>query len=179
MLAQTFQEVVDDRLDQSQENQAARAERDDFIKLHFEQLDVQFSQMIDTVTGTHARLDVTRSAIQQPITNRGFTFLDKTIVEVRSTLYGNLEIVRFTPDLQFVERDQFGVIAIETIDVPLASIQSGDAASFQDILGSGILMRGAETASLVVPRAADEPGFEDLTEDRLESFLETAFIREG
>jgi hypothetical protein len=176
MLADTFIEVLEARQEEAQAGQQARDERDDFIEQTFEQLDQQFSDLIDQATGVHALLAVVKSPVTETITNRNFATLDKTIIEVRSTLNAKLEIVRFTPALQFLHRDQFGVVEIETIDVPEPAGQEGAAAEFKS-MKAGIVMRGQEAGSLVIPSVDAGNGFEDLTAERLESFLETAFVR--
>ena len=100
MLAETFSDVVAARQQQAQVDQAAREARDDFIKLNFEQLNTAFSHMIDTVTGAHPLLTVAKSALTETVSNRHFTSLDKTVIEARSTLYGKLETIRFSPALR-------------------------------------------------------------------------------
>src|SRR5262245_34650857 len=97
MLAEGFEEALQRLAEEAEARDQARAARDAFIEAQFPLLDAAFVQMAREATGIHPRLAVVAVPVVETFTGRGFTALSKTVVEVRSTLYGAVESVRFTP----------------------------------------------------------------------------------
>lgn len=174
MLADTFAEILSSRSTSAAATQQARAARDAFIKPAFEQLATAFADTIDQVTGSHALLTVTRTATSLTVANRSFTSLASIVVEVRSTLYGFEERVRFEPALQFVYPDQFGIINITTNKVPVKLGSDAGSLTLQAMLDQGIVMRGRQSAHLVMARHG---GFEPVTAELVEQLLTALFVR--
>ncbi len=173
MLADKFQEVVDALEAKAAERQQASAARDAFIATNFPLLDQAFSDMVSAATGSHPRLAVVKTMVTETFTGRGFATLNKTVIDVRSTLYGPIELLRFTPALESVDVDQFGVIRIESQGLQV-NLTGDDTELSSSMLQRGILMRGTESADLVVSKTN---GFETLTADLLEELLAAVFIR--
>jgi hypothetical protein len=174
MLADQFQEVQQELQDDDAERAAARAARDAFIAAQFPAMNTAFNGLVDEATGVHPRLSVVRTPLTDTYTNRGFASLNKTVTDVRSTLYGPLEQVRFTPALESVDPGQFGVIRVETAGMEPRLPAGPGAAAFRAILQRGIVMRGTDAASLGVPV---EGAVQPLTDELLEDFLAALFIR--
>jgi hypothetical protein len=170
MLAARFQDVVAKRLTATDRTQQARADRDAFIQAQFPLLDAAFSAMVDVAVGTDPRLAIVRTPTTDTFTNHTFASLPKTVIEVRSTLYGPVESVRFTPALQSIYPDQFAVIQVRTDGVPNLTANP----SVRGIQNRGILMRGSTSASLVI---STDHAFTTLTAALLEEYLATLFIR--
>ena len=174
MLAEKFKIALEKLQAKAVEQQQARAARDNVIKVKFPELDSAFSNLVTTVCGSHPKLALIKTTVTDFFTNHSFATLDKTVIEIRSTLYGPLEKAMFTPSLESLDGDQFGIIkaATEGIDVRFGA---GDhAARFKPILDRGILMRGRDATQLVILVAGN---FEALTAQLLEDFLEALFIR--
>jgi hypothetical protein len=174
MLADRFVEAVDKLEADAAAVEEARAARDAFIEANFPALDQAFVNMVQAVTGTHSRLAVFMTPVIDTFTNRGFTSLTKTVVEIRSTLYGPIERVTFTPALEAVSPNQFGVIRVETEGTATQFGADEDAALFKSLLDRGVVMEGQETASLSVVSGET---YEPLTAGVLEDFLARLFIR--
>lgn len=174
MLAERFRETLQRLEGVEAERRATRAARDQFIAAHFPTLDAAFVGMVRSVTGIHPRLAVVTTPVTDIFTGRGFATLDRTVVEVRSTLYGSVQSARFTPGLEAVAPDQFGAIRVTLADATAAFPANGQGALLRSILDRGVLMRGAEDASLVV---ATPTGFEPLAPELLEAFLTGVFVR--
>lgn len=174
MLAERFRETLQRLGSVETERRAVRAARDQVIAARFPALDAAFVAMVRSVTGIHPRLAVVTTPTADTFTGRGFATLDRTIVEVRSTLYGAVEGVRFTPALEAVAQDQFGVIRVTLDNATAAFPANGQGALLRSVLDRGVLMRGTDSASLVVATAT---GFEPLTPELLEAFLTGVFVR--
>ena len=175
MLADRFEEALIELQEKAAEAQTARSERDDFIKIKYPEMNTGFSGMVDNVTGSHARLQVSKSTVIDTYSNHSFTTLSKTVVDIRSTLYDKIEEIRFTPSLESIATDQFGVISVATENMAVPAFSNGSSELFQSILNRGILMRGKDSsASLVVEKGNN---FEELTDQLLEDFLAAMFIR--
>jgi len=172
MLSALFQQEENRLALRAASVQAQRAARDAFIVAQFPLLDTAFASLVDTTVGTDPKLIVTHTPATDTFTNHTFATLNRTITNVRSTLYGTAENVLFTPSLESIDADEFAVIRITT-DLPDVATQNLDSA-FADILRRGILMRGKTTASLVAPQNGN---FVTLTSDLLEGFLAALFIR--
>jgi hypothetical protein len=170
MLAARFQDAVAKRLTATDRTQQVRADRDAFIQAQFPLLDAAFSTMMDVAVGTDPRLAIVSTPAIETFTNHTFASLAKTVIEVRSTLYGPTESVRFTPALQSIYPDQFAVIRVRTDGVPDLTANP----LVKAIQDRGILMRGSTSASLVIPIGDN---FATLTALLLEDYLATLFIR--
>jgi hypothetical protein len=83
--------------------------------------------------------------------------------------------VTFTPFLESIDADQFGVIRITTDGLPDAITADPGEQIFADMLTRGILMRGKTAGSLVVP---DGSNFLTLNGDLLVRLLAALFIRD-
>src|SRR5262245_47907280 len=99
MLADRFQAESDRVAAKATQAQQARVDRDNFIKIQFPALDTAFSGMVTAVSGSHPKLAVIKTPVTDTFAGRGFATLNKTFIEMRSTLYGPLERVTFTPAL--------------------------------------------------------------------------------
>lgn len=172
MLATKFQETLAKLQADAVARQQALAQRDAFIQAQFPVLDAAFSAMVSRVCGSHPRLAVIKTAVTDTVTNHTFTTLSKTVIEVRSTLYGPLEVVTFTPALEAIAPDQFAVIRATTAGLTVTG--EGFASALKSLLDRGVLMRGKTSAGLVLAKG---DGFEPLTDALLESFLAALFIR--
>lgn len=172
MLSDLFQQEETRLAQRAARVQAQRAARDAFIVAVFPVLDAAFAGLVDTTVGADPKLTVTHTPATDTFTNHTFVSLNKTITNVKSTLYGTAENVLFTPSLESIDADQFAVIRITT-DLP--GVATEDLGSgFADMLRRGILMRGKTIASLVAP---ENGNFVTLTSDLLEGFLAALFIR--
>ncbi|MGH7393924.1 MAG: hypothetical protein ACREM3_31365 [Candidatus Rokuibacteriota bacterium] len=174
MLAERFEETLVRTQNEATERQQARSSRDDFIGVQFPRLDAAFVAMVRDVTGTHPRLAVVTTPVTETFTGRGFATLTRTVIEVRSTLYGAVEGVRFTPGLESIALDQFGVIKVGLDNLTPSFVANGTGPLFRSMVDRGVLMRGATAAGLVVAR---DTGFEPLTSTLLEAFLTALFVR--
>ena len=174
MLSDLFQEEAARRAAQAAVTQQTRNDRDSFIVVQWPLMDKAFSDLVDATVGNDSHLTVTRTAATDNFTNHTFPSLNKTITAVQSTLHGTPEKVIFTPFLQSVAIDQFGVIKIMTEGLPDTIVADPGAQVFAGMVNQGILMRGKTTGSLVVP---DGGNFTNLTADLLEAFLAALFIR--
>lgn len=174
MLSDLFQQETARRAAQAALTQQARNDRDAFIVVQWPLMDTAFSNLVDSTVGTDSHLSVTHTPATDNFTNHTFVSLNKTITAVQSTLNGAPETVTFTPFLQSIATDQFGVIKITTDGLPDAIVADPGAQIFADMLSQGILMRGKTTSSLVAP---DGGNFTNLTADLLQGFLAALFIR--
>jgi len=176
MLADRFRVVQQELQDDAAARAGERAARDAFIAAQFPVLDAAFNALVDEATGAHPRLAVVRTPVTDPFTNRGFASLDKTVTDVRSTLYGPLEQVRFTPGLESVDPEQFGIIRVATEGLtPKLGGGGGQGAPLRAMLERGIVMRGREAPGSLGVALGNE--VRPLTAELLESFLAALFIR--
>lgn len=173
-LANKFTQVLDKLAEQAVAEEASRQVRDAFIKVEFEKLDQKLADMIGEVTGSHPRLVVVKTAVTETIVNRNFATLNKTVTEIHSTLYGTVERLRFTPGLEFLAKDQFGVVKVTSEDLPVRLGNGEKAALFRSVLERGIVLRGREAAHLMVSR---DNGFAAFNAVFLEDFLTQLFVR--
>jgi hypothetical protein len=149
----------------------ARAVEDSLIESQFSVLNARFVTMVGVIAGQHTRLSVNTIPLVDTITTRSFTTLNKTVVEMRSTLYGPLERLTFTPALCFIERGQFGVIRLDWEGAaPTAGLQG---TALPRLLGRGVVMYGLPAGRLAV---SDGTRFETLTAEVLEAALVALFI---
>lgn len=170
MLAERFQILTEQRLAAAARIAQARAARDAFVAVEFPSLNNALLAMVQAVTGSDPRLAVTTSTAVQAYPGHSFGSLSAIIIEVRSTFYGPVELVRFTPSLESVSKDQFGIVRIETENIPdLPAATSATA-----IRNRGVLMIGTSSSALAVP---SDGNLAVLTPDLLEQFLATLFIR--
>lgn len=174
MLADRFTTELTRLQTRDTERLQARNARDTFIQAQFPVMDTAFSDLVTAATGQHVRLSVIRTTVTDTFTGHLFATLNKTVIELRSTLYGSIEKLRFTPALESVAVDQFGVIKVATEDLPVALGASDQLPLFQSMLDRGVLMRGRDAAHLVVAR---DNTFVELTGALLEDFLTALFVR--
>jgi hypothetical protein len=174
MLSDQFREEIARRAARKQSTHQQRAQRDAFIQTQWPLMDKAFADLVDATVGTEAHLSMTHTPATDNFTNHSFVTLDKTITAVRSTLNLSPETVTFTPFLETIEPDQFGVIRIQGDGLPYSILADRGAAVFAGMLKRGILMRGKTQSSLVVPDGAN---FLDLNAELLEGFLSALFLR--
>lgn len=177
MLADRFQATEAALQAQAQARAQASADRDAFIAARFPTLDTLMGTRLANTTGVHPRLAVVNTPLTDTFTNRGFATMDKTVREVRSTLFGPLEAVRFTPLVETGDADQFGLVRVEVEGGPAVRFPAtGQGARFRSLLERGIVMRGRPDtgARLMV---ADEGGFTELSDALLEEFLAAVLVR--
>jgi hypothetical protein len=175
MLSDLFQQETARRASQAADTQAKRAARDAFIVVQWPLLDAAFTSLVSSIVGTEGHLSITTAPATDHFTNHTFASLNKTITTVKSTLNGSAEQVTFTPFLESIDADQFGVIRITTDGLPDAITADPGEQIFADMLTRGILMRGKTAGSLVVP---DGSNFLTLNGDLLVRLLAALFIRD-
>jgi hypothetical protein len=174
MLADQFVSAEQAMQQEAQEERQRHAERDEFIRVQYPALTLAFSQMADAATGVHPRLAVARGTVTEVFTGRGFTSLDNVQIDVRSTLYGAPEIVRFASSLESVVDSQFGVFHVTTDGLKPKFRTDGDGPLFQSMLTSGVLMTGTAAAALTVRNGVN---LTPLTLALLEGFLAALLVR--
>lgn len=176
MLSDRFQEELARRTAQAGGMQQMRAHRDAFIATQWPLMDAAFADLVDSTVGVEPHLSVTHTPATDDFTNHTFASLDKTITVVQSTLNDAPEKVTFTPFLESIVPDQFGVIKVTAEGLPPYSASADPVTEvFAGMLQRGILFRGKTTSSLVAPKLGN---FVDLTADLLERFLAALFIRD-
>ena len=175
MLSDRFQQETARRASQSAATQQKRADRDAFIVAQWTLLDTALASLVDSTVGAEGHLSITHTPATDTFTNHTFVSLNKTVTTVQSTLNGAPEKLTFTPSLESIDPDQFGVVRITTDGLPYSITADPGAQVFADMLKRGILMRGKTTSSLVVP---DGSNFLTLSGDLLEGFLAALFIRD-
>src|SRR5260370_953162 len=141
MLSALFQEELTRLTQRAANTQARRAARDAFIQAQFPLLDTAFAAMVDTTVGSEAHLTLTHTPATDTFTNHTFVSLNKTITNVKSTLYGTPENVLFTPSLESIDPDEFAVIRVTTDGLSKVATENLERV-FADMLRRGILMRG-------------------------------------
>jgi hypothetical protein len=174
MLADRFALALDALQAANARSLAARNARDALIAVSFPQLDAAFSAMIDTATGTHPMLAITKTTVTDTFTNRGFATLDKTVTHIESTFYGVPEAITFTPQLESIVRDQFGAIHVTTSGFAITPTPQMLPSPLDQILAMGVFMFDPKTPVLGIPLPA---GYEKLTAPLLEQFLALLFLR--
>jgi len=174
VLAQLFDTVERQMQQQADVSTQRRTERDEFIRVQYPAMTAQFSTMVSQATGTHARLAVARGVVTEIFVGRGFASLDNVQIEVRSTLYGAPEVVRFASALESVVDTQFGVFRISLENLKPRFRTDGDGPLFQWLLSSGVLMTGANAAALTI---RDGNNLAPLSVELLERFLATLLVR--
>jgi hypothetical protein len=175
MLSDLFQQETARRASQASATQQKRTARDAFIVAQWPLLDAAFAKLVDSSVGTEAHLSITHTPATDNFSNHTFASLNKTITTVQSTLNGAAEKITFTPFLESIDPDQFGVIRITTDGLPYSITSDPGEQIFADLLARGILMRGKTTSSLVAP---DGNNFLTLTGDLLVGLLAALFIRD-
>lgn len=176
MLAERFDEVLKKRAEETAQQARSRATRDQFVKTKFGELDTAFASMVEAVIGNHSKLVLVKTLLTDTITTRTFPSLDKTVIELRSTLNGPVEKVVFTPALEFATEGQFGVIAVESEGIRIDLGGDKQTPALKSILKRGLVMRGKKYASLGIEVGKQ---FKVLKEEVLEDFLARLFIRSG
>lgn len=174
MLSDQFQQETARRALQAAATQKARNDRDAVIVVQWPLLDTAFAAMVDAAVGTEPHLTITHTPAVDNFTNHTFASLNKTITAVKSTLNGAPETVTFTPFLESIATDQFGVIKITTDGLPDSIVADPGAQIYADMMKRGILMKGKTKSSLVVP---DGGNFLTLNKDIVEGLLAGLFIR--
>lgn len=129
---------------------ADRVARDAFIVPEFALLSATFEQLLADALGFNARIAVTVTPVVQPVQGRTFATLATRVVNVRSTIGAAPQTVTFTPQLDFHETDQFGLIAC-TIDFGASPRRSRGEAIARRLLERGVQMRGRTIGTLVLP----------------------------
>ncbi|MGH7620645.1 MAG: hypothetical protein ACREPM_25820 [Gemmatimonadaceae bacterium] len=129
---------------------ADRAARDAFIVPQFAAMSARFEQLLAAALGFDARISVTVAPVVVAVQNRTFATLATRVVTVQSAIAGAPQSATFTPQLDFHETDQFGVIAC-AIDFSYRPRRSPRDATAATLLARGVEMRGTTIASLLLP----------------------------
>ena len=142
---------------------AERLARDTFIQSAFPLLSDRFEALLAEALGIHSQLLVTITPVVDAVQGRSFATLNKSVVDVRSTLRSTPQTVTFTPRLDFHEPDQFGLIAC-TLDFPFTARGARQDSIARALVARGIQMRGITVPSLMLPLGATvvEIGARDL-----------------
>jgi hypothetical protein len=147
-IAQAIPVVIAARAARSAVTDAARLARDAFIQPEFALMAARFEQLLADALGLHSAITVTATPVVEAVQSRSFATLNKRVISVRSTLGATPQTVTFTPQLDFREQDQYGLIAcsIDFAFSPRASRIDGVARA---LLERGIQMRGSSVSSLM------------------------------
>jgi hypothetical protein len=137
MLAERFTTAEAGMQQQAQEDADRRAARDEFIRVQYPLMNQRFATMVNAATGSHPRLQIARGVVTEVFSGRGFASLDNTQTEIRSTLYGPPEIVRFVSALESVVDGQFGVLRLTLENLKPRFKTDAEGLLFQSLLTSG------------------------------------------
>lgn len=152
---------------------AERSARDVFIVAQFAALAPRFDALLRAALGIDARVTITTAPLIHPVLGRSFATLTVTTWAVRASFNAVPQTVRFTPQLDFREPDQFGLIAC-AIDFPYAPARSRGDRVARALLDRGVQLRGKTTASLSLPSS---DGLHDLGSDDLEAAFAVWWLR--
>jgi hypothetical protein len=150
---------------------AARARQDAFIVAQFPLLLARLETLLRQALGLHSGFTLSVSPLSLLVSNRSFATLDVTEMAVRASFTATPQTVRFTPALDFRDKDQFGLVEC-SIDFAFAP-RAADAAA-QALVERGIQLRAAGSPSLLVQR---DGLWRDLTADDLEAALASFWLR--
>lgn len=162
-IAQAIPAYTAARAQRAAERDAARLARDAFIQPQFALMSARFEQLLADALGLHALITVTATPVAEAVQGRSFATLNKRIISVRSTLGAAPQTVTFTPQLDFHEQDQYGLIAC-AIDFPFSPRANRIDGLARTLIERGIQMRGSTVSSLmwVVDGTLLELGARDL-----------------
>jgi len=149
-IADAIPQVLAQRAARDAARTAERAARDAFIVPEFATMSVTFEQLLADALGFDGRIAVTVTPVVVPVQGRTFATLTTRVVTARSTINGAPQTVTFTPQLDFHEPDQFGLIAC-AIDFPYSPRRSRRDAIARALLERGIQMRGKTIGTLLLP----------------------------
>jgi hypothetical protein len=149
-LADAIPVVTAARAEREATRAAARTERDAFIQPAFAAMTLRFEALLAEALGLHSRIAMQTTSAVQAVTGRTFATLTVRTTVVRSTLLASPQVVTFTPQLDFREPDQFGLIAC-AIDFPFVPGRARGDVVARALTERGIQMRGKTTASLLLP----------------------------
>jgi hypothetical protein len=152
---------------------AERSARDAFIQPAFAQLAARFEELLADALGTHAQIVVTAMPVVDAVQGRTFATLNKRIVMVRSTIGLAPQTLIFTPQLDFREADQFGLIAC-AIDFEFTPGRTRGDTVARALVERGIQMSGRTVGRLLLP--LDE-GTAELTARDLEDAFTAWWLR--
>ncbi|MGH9886656.1 MAG: hypothetical protein ACREBE_14070 [bacterium] len=172
-IAATIPQVLAQRAARDAARTAERAARDAFIVPEFAVLSTAFEQLLADALGFDGRIVLTVTPVVVPVQGRTFATLNTRVVSVRSTINGIPQTVTFTPQLDFHEPDQFGLIVC-SIDFPYTTRRSRQDAIARALLERGIQMRGKTVGTLLLP---GENGPAQLTARDLEDAFTVWWLR--
>ena len=172
-IAQAIPAVTAARAARAAERDAQRATRDAFIVPQFALMSARFEARLADALGLHSLISVSVATVAVPVQNRTFATLNTRVVTVRSTINTTPQTVTFTPQLDFHEQDQFGLIAC-SIDFPFYPRPARIDGVARTLVEQGIQMRGSTVSSLMLPLLA---GMVELSESDLEDAFTAWWLR--
>ena len=149
-IAQAIPAVTAARAARAAERETARLARDAFIQPQFPLMAARFEQLLATALGLHTQIAVNVTPVVDAVQGRSFATLNKRVVSVRSTIGLAPQTVTFTPQLDFREQDQYGLIAC-TLDFAFSPGASRIDGVARALMAHGIQMRGSTVSSLMLP----------------------------
>jgi hypothetical protein len=162
-LADTIPVFIAARTVRESARAAARQARDAFIEPAFAAMTARFETLLAEALGLTSQITVSVVQTVVPVVGRTFATLPIRTTTVVSTLQGAPQTVTFTPQLDFREPEQFGLIAC-AIDFPFSPRHARGDAIAQALTARGIQMRGKATGTLLLRIDAQpvEPAASDL-----------------
>ena len=148
-IAQAIPAVLAARAAKAAARDADRLARDAFIQPQFALMAARFEATLADALGLHSQIHVSVTLATDPVQGRSFATLNKRIVSVQSTLTATPQTVTFTPQLDFREQDQYGLIAC-SLDFPYSPRNARIDTSAMALLGGGIQMRGTTLSRLML-----------------------------
>ena len=148
-IAQAIPSLVAARAARRAARDATRLARDAFIQPEFALMSARFEQLLADALGLHALISVNVTPVVDAVQNRSFATLNKRVLSIGSALTAPPQTVTFTPQLDFREQDQYGLIAC-SLDFAFAPRASRIDQVAQAIAQHGILMSGSTVSSLML-----------------------------
>lgn len=152
---------------------AERSARDAFIVAQFAVLLARFDELLRAALGIDARMKITANASVLPVLGRSFANLDVITWSVRASFNAQPQTVTFTPQLDFRQPDQFGLLA-GALDFPYSPARARGDRLAQAVLDGGIQLRGKSHASLLLQLP---DGLRDLSSDDLQAAFAVWWLR--
>lgn len=148
-IAQAIPAYTAARAHRAADRDAARLARDVFIQPEFTLMSARFEQFLAEALGRHTLITVTATPVAEAVQGRSFPTLDKRVISVRALVGPVPQTVTFTPQLDFREQDQYGLIAC-SIDFPFSPRASRIDGLARTLVERGIQMRGRTVSSLML-----------------------------
>ena len=172
-IAQAIPGLIAARAARSAARDAARLARDAFIQPEFALVSARFEQLLADALGLHALINLTVTPVVDAVQNRSFATLDKRVLSVSVALTVPPQTITFTPQLDFREQDQYGLITC-SLDFAFAPRASRTDQVAQAIARHGILMSGSTVSSLLL---RVDGAWVELTQRHLEDAFTAWWLR--